>query len=49
MLIVLIDRQPLTRQCLSRWLHDGSPDPHLVSVASPTDLLDTSRSLNDRI
>jgi DNA-binding NarL/FixJ family response regulator len=45
--IVLIDRQPLTRQCLSRWLHDGSPDLHVVSVGSPADLLDPSRSLSD--
>jgi DNA-binding NarL/FixJ family response regulator len=45
--IVLIDRQPLTRHCLSRWLQDGSPDLHVVSVGSPADLLDTSRSLSD--
>jgi DNA-binding NarL/FixJ family response regulator len=42
--IVLIDRQPLTRQCLSRWLQDGSPDLHVVSVGSPVDLLDASLS-----
>jgi DNA-binding NarL/FixJ family response regulator len=44
--IVLIDRQPLTRQCLSRWLQDGSPDLHVVSVGSPVDLLDASRSFS---
>src|SRR5918996_5182106 len=45
--IVLIDRRPLTRQCLSRWLQDRSPDLHVVSVGSPVDLLDASRSLSD--
>jgi DNA-binding NarL/FixJ family response regulator len=45
--IVLIDRRPLTRQCLSRWLQDGSPDLHIVSVASPVDLLHGSRSPGD--
>jgi DNA-binding NarL/FixJ family response regulator len=44
--IVLIDRRPLTRQCLSRWLQDGSPDLHVVSIGSPVDLLDASRSLS---
>jgi DNA-binding NarL/FixJ family response regulator len=37
--IVLIDRRPLTRQCLRRWLQDESPDRHVASVASPADLL----------
>jgi DNA-binding NarL/FixJ family response regulator len=45
--IVLIERRPLTRQCLSRWLQDGLPDLHVVSVGSPVDLLDASRSLSD--
>jgi DNA-binding NarL/FixJ family response regulator len=45
--IVLIDRRPLTRQCLGRWLQDGWPDLRVVSVGSPVDLLDASRSLND--
>jgi DNA-binding NarL/FixJ family response regulator len=45
--IVLIERRSLTRQCLSRWLQDGSPDLRLVSVGSPADLLDASRSLGD--
>jgi DNA-binding NarL/FixJ family response regulator len=45
--IVLIDRRPLTRQCLSRWLQDGSPHLHVVSFGSPVDLLDASRSLSD--
>jgi DNA-binding NarL/FixJ family response regulator len=47
MSIVLIERRALTRQCLSRWLQDGSPDLRLVAVGSPADLLDSSRSLND--
>jgi len=46
MLIVLIDRRPLTRQCISRWLQEGSADLRVVSVGSPADLLDTSRSLS---
>ena len=45
--IVLIDRQPLTRHCLSRWLQDGSPGRHVVSVGSPLDLLDACRSLSE--
>jgi DNA-binding NarL/FixJ family response regulator len=45
--IVLIDRRPLTRQCISRWLQDGSPDLRVVPVGSPADLLDASRSLSD--
>jgi DNA-binding NarL/FixJ family response regulator len=44
--IVLIERQSLTRQCLSRWLQDGLPDRYIASIASPVDLLDASRSLN---
>jgi DNA-binding NarL/FixJ family response regulator len=47
MSIVLIDRRPLTRRCFERWLQDGSPNLHLVSVGSPVDLLDASRSLSD--
>jgi DNA-binding NarL/FixJ family response regulator len=46
MLIVLIDRRALTRQCISRWLQEGSPDLRVVSVGSPADLLDASRSLS---
>lgn len=45
--IVLIDRRPLTRQCLARWLEDGSPDLRVVPVGSPTDLLDAARSVSD--
>jgi DNA-binding NarL/FixJ family response regulator len=37
--IVLIDRRPLTRRCLTRWLQDGMPNSHIVSVGSPADLL----------
>jgi DNA-binding NarL/FixJ family response regulator len=42
MSIVLIDRRPLTRQCLGRWLQDGLPDLRLVSAGSPADLLSAS-------
>jgi len=45
--IILIDRRPLTRQCLSRWLQDGSLDLRVVSVGSPADLLDASRSRSE--
>jgi DNA-binding NarL/FixJ family response regulator len=45
--IVLIERQPVTRHCLSRWLQEGSPDRHVVSLRSPVDLLDASRSLSE--
>jgi DNA-binding NarL/FixJ family response regulator len=45
--IVLIDRRALTRQCLSRWLQDGSPELRVVALASPADLLDASRTLSN--
>jgi DNA-binding NarL/FixJ family response regulator len=47
MSIVLIDRRALTRQCLTRWLQDGSPDLRVVSVGSPAELLDPGRSFKD--
>jgi DNA-binding NarL/FixJ family response regulator len=47
MSIVLIDRRALTRQCLSRWLQDASPDLHVFSVSSPAELLDPSGSFKD--
>jgi DNA-binding NarL/FixJ family response regulator len=46
--IVLIDRRPLTRQCLGQWLQEGSPDLDVVSVGSPGDLLDIAASLGDQ-
>jgi DNA-binding NarL/FixJ family response regulator len=45
--LVLIDRRPLTRQCLGQWLQDASPDLDVVSVGTPGDLLDISASLGD--
>ena len=42
--IALIDRQPLTRRCLTHWLQEGTPDSHIVSVGSPADLLNGSGS-----
>jgi DNA-binding NarL/FixJ family response regulator len=45
--IALIDRRPLSRQCLEQWLQDASPDLHVVSVGTPGDLLDISASLGD--
>jgi DNA-binding NarL/FixJ family response regulator len=44
--IVLLERRSLARQCLSRWLEDGSPDRYVASVASPAYVLDASRSLS---
>lgn len=46
MTIVLIDRRPLTRQCLGRWLQEGSSALRVVALGSPVDLLDASRSLS---
>jgi DNA-binding NarL/FixJ family response regulator len=45
--IVLIERRALTRQCLSGWLQEGSPELHVVSVGTPADLLDASRLLSN--
>jgi DNA-binding NarL/FixJ family response regulator len=45
--IVLIDRRPITRECLGQWLQDESPDLHVVSVGSPGDLLDIAASLGE--
>lgn len=39
--VVLIDRRPLTRECLSQLLR--SPSLRVVSVESPVDLLDSGR------
>jgi DNA-binding NarL/FixJ family response regulator len=39
--------RPLTRQCFSRWLQDGSPELRVVSVGSPADLLYSGRSVED--
>lgn len=47
MLIILIDDRPLRRQCLSRWLQDGTVEVKVISVSSPGDLLDASRSVSD--
>ena len=47
MSIVLIDRRPLTRQCLVRWLQDGSPDLHVTPLGSPVELIDSRRASSD--
>jgi DNA-binding NarL/FixJ family response regulator len=43
--VVLIDRQTLTRHCLSRSFQEGLPDLRVVAVANLADLLDASQSL----
>ena len=43
--VVLIDRQTLTRHCLSRSFQERLPDLRVVAVANLADLLDASRSL----
>ena len=45
MSVVLIDRQTLTRHCLSRAFQEGLPDLRVVAVASLADLLDASQSV----
>jgi DNA-binding NarL/FixJ family response regulator len=45
--VVLIDRRPLRRQCLSSWLQDKAPDLQVSSVGSPADLLNASQSPSD--
>jgi DNA-binding NarL/FixJ family response regulator len=45
MSVVLIDRQTLTRHCLSRSFQEGLPDLRVIAVANLADLLDPSRSL----
>jgi DNA-binding NarL/FixJ family response regulator len=47
MSVVLIDRQTLTRHCLSRSFQEGLPDLRVVAVANLADLLDASRSLGN--
>jgi DNA-binding NarL/FixJ family response regulator len=44
--IVLIDRRPVTRQCLSRWLQEGSLGLRVIPVSSPAEFLKASRSLS---
>jgi DNA-binding NarL/FixJ family response regulator len=47
MSIVLIDRRPQTRQCLSQWFQQGSPDLPVVSAGSAAELIDLSGSIED--
>jgi len=42
--IVLIDRRPLTRQCLRSWLQGSQHDLQIVAVSSCGDLLNDTRS-----
>jgi DNA-binding NarL/FixJ family response regulator len=42
--IVLIDRRPLTRQCLRGWLQDSQHEFQIAAVSSCSDVLDDSRS-----
>lgn len=44
---VLIDRRALTRQCLSLWLENGSPDLRVVPLGSPAELLNAFQSISD--
>jgi DNA-binding NarL/FixJ family response regulator len=45
MSVVLIDRQTLTRHCLTRSFQEGLPELRVVAVANLADLLEASRSL----
>jgi DNA-binding NarL/FixJ family response regulator len=47
MSIVLIDRQPWTRQCLSQWFQQGSSDLRVVATGSAAELIDLSGSVED--
>jgi DNA-binding NarL/FixJ family response regulator len=41
--IALIDKRPLMRHCIGRWLEESARDAHIVTVASPAELLDNTQ------
>src|SRR5262245_50555612 len=41
--IALIDDRPLMRHCFGRWLEESTRDARIVTVASPTDVLDNAQ------
>jgi DNA-binding NarL/FixJ family response regulator len=47
MSIVLIDRRPWTRQCLSRWFQQGSCNLRVVSAGSAAELIDMSEAVEN--
>jgi DNA-binding NarL/FixJ family response regulator len=47
LLIILIDNRPLMRQCFGRWLEESLRDRRLVTLASPTEVLDDARSFRE--
>ena len=42
-LIALIDERPLMRHCFGRWLEESARDAHIVTIASPADVLENPR------
>jgi DNA-binding NarL/FixJ family response regulator len=47
MTIVLIDRRPWPRQCLSRWFQQGSCNLRVVSAGSAAELIDMSEAVEN--
>jgi DNA-binding NarL/FixJ family response regulator len=47
MTIVLIDRRPWPRQCLSRWFQQGSCSLRVVSAGSAAELIDMSEAVEN--
>jgi DNA-binding NarL/FixJ family response regulator len=45
--IALIDDRPLMRHCFGRWLEESTRDARIVTVASPTDVLDNAQLVRE--
>jgi DNA-binding NarL/FixJ family response regulator len=41
--IALIDKRPLMRYCFGRWLEESARDAHIVTVASPAEILENTQ------
>lgn len=42
--IALIDERPLMRHCFGRWLQESTRDAHIVTLASPAEVADNTRT-----
>jgi DNA-binding NarL/FixJ family response regulator len=45
--IALIDERPLMRHCFGRWLEESAPNTHIITAATPAEVLDNSRLAKD--
>ena len=45
--IAVIEQRPLMRHCFRQWLEENARDAHIVTVATPAELIDDSRLARD--